>query len=265
MNNGYRANIHTEPQTQKMFIAFGGGVNSVATCVLLFSRGERYPIVFADTGAEHPYTYEYMEYFETVFLSKYFTQIIRLNPVTTPYYYRPQIRREPLYNYCKKHHLIPLVNQRFCTKDWKVSPCHKWAAEHGYARTIISFAYDERERAVQNETYPLIDEKITRAGCVSLIMKQGLKVPKKSGCYFCPFKQMRSWRETYHLYPHLYDSARRLEESFVVHCKSIGRKGHYLMHNQISLDSFSKLMNDDKDFKLPDPELDELIPCHCMY
>ena len=37
-------------------LSFGAGLNSVALAVLLANQGWNGPIVFADTGAEHPET-----------------------------------------------------------------------------------------------------------------------------------------------------------------------------------------------------------------
>ena len=62
-------------------ISFGAGVNSVAMTIMLYKRGEIYPCIFADTMAEHPETYYYMDYFEKEFMSKYGQKIIRLNPI----------------------------------------------------------------------------------------------------------------------------------------------------------------------------------------
>ena len=42
--------------------------------------------------------------------------------------------------------------------------------------------------------YPLVERKITRAGCVTWLEAHGLDVPPKSSCSFCPYKSLESWR-----------------------------------------------------------------------
>ena len=43
--------------------------------------------------------------------------------------------------------------------------------------------------------YPLIDYKINREECINLIKKARLPIPVKSGCYFCPYNNMKRWAE----------------------------------------------------------------------
>ena len=78
-------------------ISFGGGINSVAMTIMLYEQNEICPCVFADTLAEHPETYYYMDYFEKEFMSKYGQKIIRLSPINSKFHY-PYARR-PLEEY----------------------------------------------------------------------------------------------------------------------------------------------------------------------
>jgi len=63
--------------------SFGAGVNSVAMIVMLVKAGWRGPIVFSNTGGEHPETYCYMEYFGQ-WLAKHGLEITQLSPATNP-------------------------------------------------------------------------------------------------------------------------------------------------------------------------------------
>ena len=42
--------------------------------------------------------------------------------------------------------------------------------------------------------YPLVDRRMTRAGCVAWLEANGLEVPPKSACVFCPFHSLNHWR-----------------------------------------------------------------------
>ena len=60
--------------------------------------------------------------------------------------------------------------------------------------------------------YPLIEAKMRREDCVKLIEDEGLPVPPKSGCYFCPFNSDRRWAELLEIHPRLYSKSIALEE-----------------------------------------------------
>ena len=50
--------------TRKDFVNCSGGKDSTATLLLARERGVDFEAVFADTGHEHPWTYEYLDYLE---------------------------------------------------------------------------------------------------------------------------------------------------------------------------------------------------------
>ena len=43
--------------------------------------------------------------------------------------------------------------------------------------------------------YPLVDRRMTRMDCVEWLLQQGLDVPNKSACVFCPFHKREEWRQ----------------------------------------------------------------------
>lgn len=73
---------------------------------------------------------------------------------------------------------------------------------------------------------PLVDMGIDREGCIEIIQAEGLSVPRKSGCYICPFQRNSQWRELWERYPELFRRAVALEES--VQRKLGGRTRAYL-------------------------------------
>ncbi len=70
---------------------------------------------------------------------------------------------------------------------------------------------DSRVEYVTN-LYPLIDRRITRAGCMELIKSEGLPIPPRSACYFCPFNSVERWCWLFENHPELYEKAMALEE-----------------------------------------------------
>lgn len=60
--------------------------------------------------------------------------------------------------------------------------------------------------------YPLIEHHITRKACKRIIRDHGLRVPPKSGCWFCPFQKTSQWRKLSINHPDLFKKAVELEE-----------------------------------------------------
>ena len=192
-------------------LSFGAGVNTVALMVMLLR--ERAPLdgaVFADTGGETPATYESLE-MARGYLADHG---IPLTVVAA----RP--RATDLYETAWRRRVIPSVQWRWCTRDFKVKPIHRYYSElGGRVHQYVGIAFDEvhrmkesREEHITN-LYPLIDQRMTRQDCVDLIVAAGLPVPEKSGCYFCPFNSTDRWRYLLHQQPHLFDKAVELEEN----------------------------------------------------
>lgn len=100
--------------------------------------------------------------------------------------------------------------RRQCTQRWKIEPIRRWLREEldrrGWKKTsgvvvsIQGISLDEWRRVrdsdvawIKNE-YPLIDLKMSRADCEGWLRRNGLDVPPKSACVFCPFQGGDSWR-----------------------------------------------------------------------
>ena len=191
-------------------LSFGAGVNTVALMVMLIRDGSPLDeVVFADTGGETPATYESLEV-----ARRYLTThnvpftIVKARPRSTD-----------LYGTALRRRVIPSVQWRWCTRDFKVNPIHRYYSRiGGHINQYIGIAFDEihriRDSRDDNITnlYPLIDNRLTREDCIALITEAGLPVPDKSGCYFCPFNSTERWRQLLDRYPDLFDKAVALEE-----------------------------------------------------
>jgi len=251
-------------------ISFGAGVNSIAMTIMLFKRGEIYPVVFADTMAEHPETYCYMDYFEKEFMSKYGQKIIRLSYTTHPECYS-NYNSKTLEEYCIEKQLVPFVtSKRYCSKGWKIEPFNKYLKQIANKKTKmvkvqIGFAYDEKHRAkkIQNnlvkiEEYPLIERGIGRKACVDIIKSEDLSVPRKSRCFFCPYQDKDAWERLYNEYPDLFNRAEFLE------INATNKKGikTTLLPSGVSLNDLRYGYANQID-AFPDWDFEELEPCMC--
>jgi len=190
-------------------LSYGGGVNSTALAIRLINEGWHGPIVFADTSAEWPDTYCFIDYFERQWLIPRGQRIERLDGD----WIEPSMR-PGLIEYCESAAKIPLAAIRWCTMSYKVRPLYRWIKQHGYEpdHRLIGIAADEAHRQ-KGRICPLIDWGVDRAGCVAIIQAEGLDVPRKSGCYICPFQRSSQWRELWQRWPELYARAERLEAS----------------------------------------------------
>lgn len=190
---------------ERMILSYGAGVNSTALAILLINNGWRGEIVFADTGCEWPDTYCFMDYFEAEWLEPRGFGIVRL--IDLPW--QSKGKGAGLVEYCEELCVIPLAAVRWCTTHWKVEPLRRWADGRGWMLGIAA----EEARRQPDRARPLVDWAIDRGKCVDVIEAEGLPVPRKSGCYICPFQRESQWRELWERYPDLFDRAMRLEES----------------------------------------------------
>jgi len=193
-------------------ISFGGGVNSVAMTIGLVEQGWRGPIVFADTGGEHPETYCYLTYFERHFLAPRGLTLTRLEAGSA---YHSRKARQPLEQYCLEAGIVPLLAVRWCSVEWKRDPLVRWSRAHGREVQLLGIAADEPQRVRDAATvrYPLVEAGLTRGECRRLIRRAGLDAPRKSGCFFCPGSSLRSWQALYFQHPELYERAIALEDN----------------------------------------------------
>lgn len=190
-------------------LSFGGGVNTTALMVMLVRKRMPFDVaVFADTGAELPETYSYLDVAQR-YLERHGVafKVVRS-------------RNTPLYETCKRRRVVPSKLWRWSTRDFKIRPIHAYYRSLGTRiREYMGIAYDEvgrmkasKEDYITSE-FPLIDWKMTREDCIEVIKSAHLPVPVKSGCYFCPFQDIHRWQELYEEHLELFHRAMELEET----------------------------------------------------
>jgi 3'-phosphoadenosine 5'-phosphosulfate sulfotransferase (PAPS reductase)/FAD synthetase len=225
------------------YLSLGGGVNSTALMLKLVEKGVDFECVFADHGGDYPETYEYVD----MLVSKGY-------PITVL-----KTKREgyALYDYCIKYGIIPSAKWRWCTEHWKTRPLNKYFKKPCFS--MIGIDAGEKRRAWQGEDvkgvvrdYPLIEWGIDREDCKDIIKRHRLKIPRRSGCFFCPFMtkaEVRDLRERQDLWCRVV----ALEEAAIERRKKKGKKPYYLFKKPIH----SIVHEDQLDFFV------ERRPCVC--
>ena len=230
----------------RKIISFGGGVNSVAMTILLYGRGERWPIVFSDTGVEQPETYCYLTTFDAWLKEKYGVKVTRVS------------RGETMEEYCDERNLVPSAAFRWCTDKFKKIPIDKFTGKG--VVSLIGIAADESRRAKPYplKEYPLVKEGIDRKECKSIIITVGLPLPKKSGCYFCPFQSVHEWKRLYENHRELWDKAVSMERA----AQEGGRGMATFIPNGTTLLQLQDTFQNQGSLGFPDPPQD-YMSCMC--
>jgi hypothetical protein len=205
-------------------VAYGGGTDSTAMIIECFNRGVQIDyILFADTGAEKPHTYEYVKKFSS------WCAAHGLPEITTV---KKGGNNETLEQECLRKHSLPSLAYGFktCSQKFKIQPQEKFFNNLPEAKVIwqrgekitkfIGYDLTEKRRAdkailYQSDKYqlrfPLIEWGITRADCINIIKNAGLCVPGKSACYFCPSTRVSEIKQLGVNYPDLLQRALALE------------------------------------------------------
>lgn len=185
----------------KRILCFGAGVNSTAILVLhkqiQFDR-----IVFADTGCEHPDTYAFIQNYVQPYAKE----------CGFPF---DVVRFGDLYQYYYERHIIPTRLFRHCTDKFKIRPINEFCKQFGEYQLVMGIDAGEVHRAKNwvDYDYPLIRLGLDRLKCMRTIEAAKFPVPRKSGCYICPFTPQTGWFILLHEYPDLFLAAENLEKN----------------------------------------------------
>lgn len=189
------------------YLSFGGGVDSTALMLLLLDDCVNFEAIFVNHGGDMPETYEYVDY-----LRAEGYEITEIKPDVS---WKGHF--SDIYDYFFFHKSIPLVGFRICTDKFKIRPFNKYVKKP----CVVYIGFDAlekkrvRKRPVKGITYeyPLIENGLTRSDCKNLIRKHVLKIPIRSGCYFCPFQTKKEWKKLMVTHPDLFKKAVALENN----------------------------------------------------
>ncbi len=99
--------------------------------------------------------------------------------------------------------------RRQCTHDWKIMPIRRHIRsllpvgrpKPGAVECWQGISLDEWPRMRSSDVayivnrYPLVEMQMSRADCAAWLTRNGLEVPPKSACTFCPYHSLNAWKE----------------------------------------------------------------------
>lgn len=208
----------------KKYLSYGGGVNSTAMMILLKNKGIDFEAVFSDHGGDYPETYEYVKMLQA-----------EGYPITV---LDCKVENLDLYDYCLEKNIIPSRWMRWCTDKFKIIPLYRY-----FKRPCIVYigidagetkrAKPSKDTDIDNQ-FPLIEEGMDRIACEEYIQKAGLPVPRKSGCYFCPYSKKKDFEYLRNNEPDLWCKTKHLEDNMLATRKEQGKEPIYLMHKSLN-------------------------------
>ena len=201
-------------------------------------------ILFADTGAEQPHTYQFIQQMNGWLLAHGMPQITVVEKVDR------QGRRLTLETECLRSGTLPSIayGHKRCSQKHKIGPQEKFCNHHPGCREVWqsggrvtrfigydageikryehSRKFNEADKKFKNR-YPLIEEwGWSRDDCIRAIQAAGLPQPGKSSCFFCPSMKQPEILYLKEHYPGLYQRAIALEKNAMpnlVSVKGLGR------------------------------------------
>ncbi len=217
-------------------LSYGGGVQTVAMCVLVAQGLLPQPdyVIAADTGREMPSTWAYAEQYMRPLLASCGLQlhIASHDLATVDLYAKNGDVLLPVYTKTGKF-------STYCSGEWKARVVQRYARHVlGVAGPItnwIGFSVDELRRVKGDEgrIYPLIAMMLTRHDCVRVIQDAGLPLPHKSRCYICPHQRDAEWLEV-RADPILWADAKRIDRELRANDE---HDGVWLHKSRMALDS----------------------------
>jgi hypothetical protein len=222
----------------KILVCFGGGTNSTAMLIEKVRLNEPVDIIlFADTGAEKPHTYDYVEMFSNWLQKQGYPQITTVKAVNA------SGDVWTLTDDCLARKALPSLayGYKTCSLRWKLAPQDKHLNNHPVCKLewkagrmitkLVGFDWGEshRVKSYSEDTkytvsYPLVDWQWNRKRCVDEILKAGLPLPGKSSCFFCPSMKGHEIIELRDQYPDLLNLALQIEaDAELFHIAGLGR------------------------------------------
>ena len=212
-------------------VSFGGGTNSAAMLVGLHQHGIPVDLIlFADTGAEQPHTYCFIETMNEWLAAHNMPSIITVENVDR-FGNRLSLETE-----CLRSQTLPSIAYGYkrCSQKYKIAPQGKfcnnyppcravWASGERVTRFLSydageirrynhSKTYDAKDKKYHNR-YPLIEWGWSRTDCVRVLEAADLPQPGKSSCFFCPSMKREEIMLLKEQHPDLYARAIAIEDN----------------------------------------------------
>lgn len=220
----------------KQFVAvsYGGGTNSTALLIAMWRIGFRPDIIlFANTGGERPDTYDYVHMFSLWLQNKGFPPIhwVMTQNKLGQYY--------TLEQRCLANKMLPSLayGYKACSEKHKQRPQHKflrqwkpaldvWKKKGKVLKLIGYDAGETHRKSILSDDYYeyhylLRILKWDRKKCVEVIKEEGLPLPGKSSCFFCPAMKKKEILILKRTQPDLLKRALEIENNAQQNLKSV--------------------------------------------
>ncbi len=212
-------------------VSFGGGTNSTAMIIGMYHKSIPIDLIlFADTGAERPETYQYIDIFNAWLRERNLPEITIVRNVDK------DGNILTLEQECLRINSLPSIAYGYkkCSLKYKIGPQDKfcnnyqpcidaWKSGEKVVKYIGYDAGEERRRTgayahdIQDKkyskVYALIDWEWYREDCIAIIQREGLPLPGKSSCFFCPSMKKPEIIELKRTHPELFARAAAIEEN----------------------------------------------------
>jgi hypothetical protein len=218
----------------------GLGINTIAGLILATKKGIIFDAInFANPGKEHPDTYKYLYIINPWLLAHGQPAINVLHQNNNKGQF------VGLYNDCINQQMLPSVayGHKSCSQKFKRAPQDKWCNNWPIAKQCwkngfkivkyIFFDIDEGHRtekdfsdAKYDYCYLLVQHELSRFDCIKIIIDEGLPLPPKSSCTFCPSMKPYEIIELYETQPKEFYDAIIMEinaEGNLLTIKGLGR------------------------------------------
>ena len=212
-------------------VGYGAGTNSTAMLIGLYQHQVPVDLIlFADPGGEQPHTYAYLEVMDR------WLQTHGMPAITRVWYTDRDGNRLTLEQECLRSGILPSIayGRKSCSLKHKVFPQERFCnhfpscldvwGSGGKVIQLVGYDAGETQRREKAERlnltdkkyrkeFPLMDWGWDRAACIQAIQREGLPLPGKSSCFFCPSMKRREIRALYHRYPDLLERALAIEDA----------------------------------------------------
>lgn len=236
--------------------SFGGGVQSTAVMVLQAQGKFWQPydyFIFANVGAdsENPGTLDYIERYTKPYAEKHGLKFIEVQKLYKgkPGTLMSQINRPGRSVPIPARMSNGAPGNRSCTSDFKIHVVDRWIKQHRYTHATVGLgiSLDEFSRMRgeswhdrngtkklgfwKRREHPLLDRRLNRNQCHTIITAAGLPTPPKSSCFFCPFHRPNEWIDMKRESPDLFNRAVEVE-TVINQKRGATKKDYVYLHSK---------------------------------
>lgn len=144
-----------------LVVGVSGGKDSLAVCLHFNELGYEYKRVFSDTGWEHPQTYEYLQYLETV-IGKIdcVKRAVKIDDQHKDFISSVEDDlgfESPFVRLVMQYMCLPNARRKFCTPRLKVDPIATYLNELDDPINVVGIRHDESHKRAKMEEWEWFD------------------------------------------------------------------------------------------------------------